>query len=185
MNEWPASNDAELLARFRAGDDSALDALYTQYEGPLFRFLFGILKNHHQAEDALQETFVQAVRHADRVDGQTFRGWLYTVAHRQAMLCKRKARRVPASADPVGLLDLVEADSDREPALDRADDLRLVGELLQLLPVSQQDVIRLRVVDGLRFREVAEQLGCPLNTALARMHDGVKALRTLWEARHG
>jgi RNA polymerase sigma-70 factor (ECF subfamily) len=38
--------------------------------------------------------------------------------------------------------------------------------------------------EGKKFREVAASLGCPLNTALARMHEGLKKLRQLWEARH-
>ena len=57
----------QLLARFRDGDSSALESLFLRYEGPVFRFLFGVLKDHHAAEDALQETFVQAIRHADAV----------------------------------------------------------------------------------------------------------------------
>ena len=52
------------------------------------------------------------------------------------------------------------------------------------LPAPQQAVIRLRLFEGLRFREVADRLGCPLNTALARMHDGLRTFRTLWEARY-
>ena len=57
-------------------------------------------------------------------------------------------------------------------------------ELLDLLPAAQRAVISARVFDGKTFREVAASLGCPLNTALARMHDGLKKLRQLWEARH-
>jgi RNA polymerase sigma-70 factor (ECF subfamily) len=176
----PPPTDAELLTRFRAGDDAALGRLFERYEGPVFRFLFGVLKDHHQAEDALQETFVQALRKADAVDPATFRGWLFTVAYQQGMLQKRRARRVPAPAAAGALLGLV-ADA---PAADRADDLRTVAELLAQLPAAQREVIRLRVYDGLRFRDVAERVGCPLNTALARMHDGLKKLRALWEARH-
>ncbi len=172
--------DAELLTRFRAGDDAALGRLFERYEGPVFRFLFGVLRDHHLAEDALQETFVQALRKADAVDPATFRGWLFTVAYQQAVLQKRRARRVPVPAAAGDLLGLA-ADA---PAADRADDLRAVAELLALLPAAQREVIRLRVYDGLRFRDVAERVGCPLNTALARMHDGLKKLRALWEARH-
>ena len=57
-----AATDAALLARFRGGDASALDPLFARYEEPVFRFLFGVLRDHHAAEDALQETFVQALR---------------------------------------------------------------------------------------------------------------------------
>ena len=45
-------------------------------------------------------------------------------------------------------------------------------------------MIRKRVYEGKRFREIAADLKCPLNTALARMHEGLKRLRLLWEAGH-
>src|SRR5215510_15028438 len=93
------TTDAELLERFRTGDDAALE--------PLFRFLYGVLKDHHAAEDALQETFVQAIRRAESVAPETFRGWLFTVAYRQAVLQRRRARRVPAQAEDAVLLGLV------------------------------------------------------------------------------
>lgn len=175
--------DAHVLARFRAGDAGALEPLLARYEGEVFRFLFGVLRNHHAAEDALQETFVQAVRKADVVAPESFRGWLFTVAYQQAMLLKRKAKRLPAQADDFALLDLIGG----EPADARAgaaDEAREVRELLDLLPEAQRAVIAARVFDGMTFREVAAALGCPLNTALARMHDGLKKLRQLWEARH-
>ena len=179
----PTDTDADLLARFRAGDASALDPLFARYEGPVFRFLFGVLRDHHAAEDALQETFVQALRKADAVAPDTFRGWLFTVAYRQAMLIKRKAKRLPAQADDLALVGLI-GDEPADARAGTADEARHVRELLALLPAAQRAVIAARVFDGLTFREVAAALGCPLNTALARMHDGLKKLRELWEARH-
>jgi RNA polymerase sigma-70 factor (ECF subfamily) len=175
--------DADLLARFRAGDAAALDPLFARYEGPVFRFLFGILRDHHAAEDALQETFVHALRGADAVAADTFRGWLFTVAYRQAMLLKRKAKRLPAQASDAALVGLI-GDEAADARIDLADDARAVRDLLALLPDAQRQVIAARVFDGLAFREIAAKLGCPLNTALARMHDGLKRLRQLWEARH-
>jgi RNA polymerase sigma-70 factor (ECF subfamily) len=179
----PTPTDAELLVRFRGGDAAALEPLFARYEEPVFRFLYGVLRDHHAAEDALQETFVQAVRKADAVAPDTFRGWLFTVAYRQAMLLKRKAKRLPARADDLALLGLV-GDDGADARAGARDDARHVRELLELLPAPQRAVIFARVFDGLTFREVAAALGCPLNTALARMHDGLKKLRQLWEARH-
>lgn len=177
------TTDADLLRRFQTGDTDALEELFARYEEPVFRFLIGVLKDHHAAEDALQETFVQALRNLDAVAADTFRGWLFTVAYRQAMLLKRKAKRVPAQADSLVLLGLV-GDGPADQRADTADDARRVHELLTLLPGPQREVILARVIDGKTFREVAAALGCPLNTALARMHDGLKKLRQLWEARH-
>ena len=51
------ASDSDLLTRFRAGDGQALDTLLERYEPDLFPFLLGLLKDHHQAEDALQETW--------------------------------------------------------------------------------------------------------------------------------
>jgi RNA polymerase sigma-70 factor (ECF subfamily) len=176
--------DAALLARFRAGDDTALGPLFDRYEGPVFRLLFGMLRDRHKAEDVLQDTFVQVLRFVDTADPASFRGWLFTVAHRQAALLKRREKRLPAAAPGDALLGLVDGGAAPESPATRAEDARLVGELLSALPAAQQAVIRLRIFDGMKFREVAEKLGCPLNTALARMHDGLKALRHLWELRH-
>jgi RNA polymerase sigma-70 factor (ECF subfamily) len=174
--------DASLLARFRSGDAASLEQLFARYEEPVFRFLVGVLRDHHEAEDALQETFVQAIRKADGVAPDSFRGWLFTVAYQQAMLLKRKAKRLPAQADDFSLLELVGEES--TDTLAGAEDAREVRALLELLPDSQRAVIAARVFEGKTFREVAATLGCPLNTALGRMHDGLKNLRKLWEAHH-
>jgi RNA polymerase sigma-70 factor (ECF subfamily) len=175
------SDDTDLLTRFRDGDDAALDPLFERYEGPVFRFLFGILKDHHAAEDAMQETFVQALRHANQVNPGTFRGWLFTIAHQQAMLLKRKEKRIPVQAEDSLLLGLMDRTPDRVAL---ADDARRILELFALLPDSQRAVIAARVFEGKKFRDVAASLGCPLNTAHARMHDGLRKLRQMWEARY-
>jgi RNA polymerase sigma-70 factor, ECF subfamily len=181
--ETGTPTDAALLASFRDGNASALEPLFVRYEGPIFRFLFGVLKDHHAAEDALQETFVQAIRYADSVAPDAFRGWLFTVAHRQALLLRRKGKRLPSQADDMVLLGLV-GDVPADSKAVRADDVRRIRELLDLLPTPQRSVIIARMFEGKKFRDVAASLGCPLNTALARMHEGLKKLRQLWEAQH-
>jgi RNA polymerase sigma-70 factor (ECF subfamily) len=171
-------NDATLLARFRAGDLHALDALFARYEVHLFQFLVGMLRDHHRAEDALQETFVRALERLDGVDPDHLRGWLFTVAYHQAMLARRKQKSRPA--EPLGKGTV----ADREPGplqtAAQRDDARRLRQLLAQLPAPQREVIRQRVYEGKRFREIAADLHCPLNTALARMHEGLKRLRLLW-----
>jgi RNA polymerase sigma-70 factor, ECF subfamily len=171
--------DATLLARFRDGDETALDALLARYEQDLFRFLVGLLRDVHRAEDALQETFVRALEKGDDIDPDHLRGWLFTVAYHQAMLIRRR-ERVKAETLP----EVAAPDADPGELAARRDDSRRLRLLLGLLPPSQQEVLRQRVYEGKRFRDIAEALGCPLNTALARMHDGLKRLRLLWGKDH-
>jgi RNA polymerase sigma-70 factor (ECF subfamily) len=176
------SGDGELIARFRAGDGHALEALLERYEAPLFQFLVGILQDHHQAEDALQETWCRALTHLDGVDWGHLRGWLFTVAYHQAMLARRRQKGKPVAAGKEPLPDpgpgpLAEAA--------RQEELRRLRLLLERLPEGQREVIRQRVYEGKKFREIADALDCPLNTALARMHEGLKRLRVLWGTEHG
>lgn len=182
MDDAP-DTDAELLARLRAGDSAVVGVIFERYEQPVFRYLIGVLKDRHAAEDVLQDTFVTVLRKADAAAGESFRGWLFAVAHQHALLFRRKGKRVPAAAGD-GLLAVVGGAPDPAVTAGDHDAATAVGGLLALLPESQQEVIRLRLFDGLKFREVAARLGCPLNTALARMHDGLNRLRTLWEQRY-
>jgi RNA polymerase sigma-70 factor (ECF subfamily) len=175
--------DAELVAQFRAGDATALEALCVRHEGALYHFLLGLVHDHHLAEDLLQETFVRALERLEAVDPDHLRGWLFTVAYHQAMLTKRRRKSRPfgQAPHPENLVD-----PGNEPAViaELRDDARRLRELLAQLPPTQQEVIRQRVYEGKRFRDIAAALGCPLNTALARMHEGVKRLKLLWNADH-
>lgn len=177
------SSDADLLRRHRAGDPRALPQLMERYEVPLFQFLVGMLRDHHQAEDALQETFVKALERLETVDEDHLRGWLFTVAYHQAMLFKRRQKKVlpNLSLREEGVADEAPGPLSEAEARDEARRLRA---LVDRLPSAQREVVRQRVYEGKRFREIAEALGCPLNTALARMHDGLKRLRLLWEQDH-
>jgi RNA polymerase sigma-70 factor (ECF subfamily) len=175
-------SDADLLTRFRAGDDAALEELFARYEAPVFQFLLGMLRDHHRAEDALQETFIRALERLEGVDPEHLRGWLFTVAYHQAMLIKRR-QKVHAPF-PLAHDGVLAPDGSPQLLAERADDARRLRELLERLPAAQREVIRQRVYEGKRFREIADTLGCPLNTALARMHEGLKRLRLLWEQDH-
>jgi RNA polymerase sigma-70 factor (ECF subfamily) len=174
--------DGELLARFRAGEGNALDILFERYETPVFQFLLGMLRDHHLAEDALQETFVRALERLDGVDPDHLRGWLFTVAYHQAMLIRR--RRKSRSAGTLADDGVPDPSRNPERELSRREELDRIRSLLDRLPFAQREVIRQRVYEGKRFQEIASTLGCPVNTALSRMHEGLKRLRLLWGSEH-
>jgi RNA polymerase sigma-70 factor (ECF subfamily) len=177
------ASDVELVARFRAGDASALDTLCVRHESALYYFLLGLVRDHHLAEDLLQETFVRALERLEEVDPNHLRGWLFTVAYHQAMLARRRRKRRMHSPAPAPA-SLPDPGLEPDVAAEQMDDARRLRELLAQLPLAQQEVIRQRVYEGKRFRDIAATLGCPLNTALARMHEGLKRLKMLWNENH-
>jgi RNA polymerase sigma-70 factor (ECF subfamily) len=175
--------DAELVERFiRQRDAAALEELLRRYEEPLFRFLYGVLRDHHAAEDALQETFVQALRSLEGVRPEGIRSWLFTVAYQQAALWKRRRRNWPAL-----LAEDVDLPAPAAPGeeMEQVEESLWVRQSLRLLPAVQQEALRARYYEGKKFREIAASLGCPLGTVLARLHAGLKKLRQMWEERYG
>src|SRR5262249_40978467 len=130
--------DVQLVARFRDGDPAALDAVFERYERPVFQFLLGLLRDHHRAEDALQETFVKALEQIDRVDPAKLRGWLYTVAYRQAMLVRRRRRYQPA-LDEAPLLAAADAAADPTGLAESREEAGRLRELLGRLPAAQRE----------------------------------------------
>src|SRR5438105_10628717 len=122
-------SDGDLLVRHQAGDDRALATVFERYRTPVYQYLLGVLRDHHQAEDALQETFVRALERLEGVDPDHLRGWLFTVAYHQAMLARRRHKaRLPSVHEPNGAL----ADPGPAPWLQAAahDDARRLRELL-------------------------------------------------------
>lgn len=170
-------SDATLFRRFRAGDESALDLLLQRYEGPLFRFLMGVLKDSHAAEEALQETLVKVLEHHADADPEHLRGWLFRVAWREAMQQLRRERKHVAGRAELSKLERGELGPDE--ILQLQEDTALVQELLARLPESQKAVLQARFYDDKRFREIASALGCPIGTALTRMHQGLRRLRSM------
>jgi len=178
-------SDAELLSRFRAGQPTALDQLFERHETRLYCLLLGMLHDPHQAEDALQETFVRALEHLDGVDPEHLHGWLSTVAYHQALLMKRRQvgqlKHIRPAIEQPDKPDSIPGPLD---SLAREDEARRLRDLLEQLPAAQREVIHQRVYEGKKFREIADTLGCTLNTALTRMHEGLKRLRLLWGESH-
>jgi RNA polymerase sigma-70 factor (ECF subfamily) len=104
------------------------------------------------------------------------------VAHQQALLWKRKQKRVPVLVkEPNWTERLYGSEDDGPTTAMTVDEHAKLHRLLGQLPATQSDVLRLRLFEGLKFVEVAQRLGCPLNTALSRMRDGLERLRMLWE----
>lgn len=177
-------SDAQLLQRWNNGDESALETLLSRYEKPVYLFVLGLLRDPHRAEDVLQETFYTALSRLDGVDWNHFRGWLFTVAYHQAMLERRRQalqKRFGSAERRVEELPLPASTPEPWQQLQSQELTDQVERWLTQLPQRQREVIRLRLFEGLRFREIAAQMGCPLGTALARWHQALKRLLRLME----
>lgn len=154
--------------------------LYDRYRVILFGLLMRILNNREEAEDVLQELFMQVWRRATDFDenrGKPF-SWLVTMARSRAIdrLRTLAARERVAVA---GARDESEAISDAAMDAFRSEQRGLVTNALAQLPDEQQRPLMLAYFDGLTQSEIATQLGAPLGTVKTRMRNGMIKLREL------
>lgn len=157
--------DRRLIKRFTEGEPEAVRELYRQYARPVFTVAFRALRDRGLAEEAVQQTFLQAWRASNRFDAEREVGpWLYTIARRVAVDLYRRERRHHGN-DPL----------DREiavlpPSFEGTWAAWEVRLALQRMPPAELDVIRSTHFLGLTHEETAEQLGIPLGTVKSRSH---------------
>ena len=177
--------DAELVELAKAGDQEALQALFRRYQNRIFSYLFRMLGRKEEAEDAAQETFINAFRTVKRYKEEgRFHSWLFTIAHREGLRMLRKRKRAPLSVsqfEDQRCLDLPDPAPLPSQRVMEKQELEHLEYALRKLSDSEREVVILRLVDDVPFKEVAEITGAPLNTVLGRMHNATKKLRKILE----
>ena len=173
-------SDVLLLKAIAARDEAALAQLYDRYDRILFGLLMRILNNREEAEDVLQETFLQVWRKAadfDESRGRPFT-WLVTLARSRGI----DRLRTLASRERVaeaGAREVSEQISDAATDALKSEQRGLVSDALAKLPDEQKRPIMLAYFDGLTQSEIATRLGAPLGTVKTRMRTGMIRLREL------
>jgi RNA polymerase sigma factor (sigma-70 family) len=159
-----------VLDAFRRGDEDAVRAMYRSYGRLVHSVAMRTLGRRELAEEATQQTFVQAWRASDRLDtGRDPGPWLATIARRAAIdIFRREQRRASESLESVAADD--PAITTLPPELDRWDERWQVRQAIDQLPDDERDVVRLQHLGGLTHAEIAEQLGVPVGTVKSRSH---------------
>ena len=174
---------SDTAVRFRAAALPHLDAVYT-----LARYL---MREPADVDDAVQECYLRALRHFDTFRGSTIKPWLLAILRN---VCRAEfARR--ANVAPGDLeRDVEEGGCEASPlwsepavspeaALLRRLDAAVIRGLVAALPVSFREVIVLREINDLSYREIAEIVGAPVGTVMSRLARARAMLRTAWIAQ--
>jgi len=173
-------DDVALLKAIAARNEAALAQLYDRYRAILFGLLMRILNNREEAEDVLQEVFLQVWRKATDFDenrGRPFT-WLVTLARSRGI----DRLRTLAARERVAETSAREVSEDiSDAATDafKSEQRGLVTKALSQLPDEQKRPLMLAYFDGLTQSEIAARLGAPLGTVKTRMRTGLISLREL------
>lgn len=182
--EQVSATDLALIRRCRAGDVEAFGGLVARYQDRLFATLAHLLGSLEDAREVTQDAFVLAFQKLGTFRGDSaFYSWLFRIAYNAAMTRRRKDRRHhPASID-LARQRLGEEPRDERPgadptsALDRQERQRMVRRALAELGEDYRTAIVLKEIDGLRYDEIADIVGCPIGTVRSRIHRARQELR--------
>lgn len=183
-SEKAPASDVELLHAVARGDEEALARLYDQYRVILFGLLVRILGSREEAEDVLQDVFIQVWRRANDFDearGKPFT-WLVTLTRSRAIDRLRLLGSRQRLAESAGK-DQADQVSDALSDTIQAGQREIVQKALAELPSEQKQALVLAYFEGLTQSEIASQLGTPLGTVKTRMRAGMNKLRSLLGAQ--
>jgi RNA polymerase sigma-70 factor (ECF subfamily) len=164
-----------LVVRAQAGDAEALAELVERYS-PRLRYFLRKLVGAEQAEDALQDVWLDVVRQLPRLkDPQALVAWLYRIARDRAYGLLRKSRR----AEPLDEASVADSAADEEEF--SPQDAARIHAALDRLPPEQREVLVLRFLEEMTYEQIAGVVGCQLGTVRSRIHYGKQALRRFLE----
>jgi RNA polymerase sigma-70 factor (ECF subfamily) len=173
----PPQDDVDLVRRIGLNDQSAFESLMRQHNGRLFRVARAILKDDAEAEDALQDAYLDAFRHISAFRGESqLSTWLVRIVANQALMRLRRQRRqgtvVPFTHDT--------AEDTRESptaATLRAETRQILERRIDELPVAFRTVFILREVEEMSVEQTADALGIPAATVRSRLFRARALLR--------
>lgn len=174
-----------ILQRVAAGEMSAVRECLEQYSGLVWSLARKVLSNNSEAEDAVQEVFIELWKSADRFDPNIASEpvFISMITRRRLIDRRRRLSRRPDSAASVPLDEIdVESDPDVNPSVEVAEEAARASKVMGTLKPEQQRVLRLAVCDGWSHQEIADQLQMPLGTVKTHVRRGLIRVREMLNA---
>jgi RNA polymerase sigma-70 factor (ECF subfamily) len=180
--------DLELLKAVLNGDGTAYRGLVEKYQTRVYAMVYGMVRNREDARDLTQDAFVKAYRNLDsfRLES-SFYTWLYRIAMNLAIDFVRKRRRREsggfdegiATRDGDGGIAEVHHEDGPSRQLERKQLFSKIMDAMEQLPEDQRQVILLRELEGLQYKEIADVMGIPEGTVMSRLFYARKKLQKL------
>jgi len=172
LPEQRPMSDEEVVLRVLDGDTPLFEVLMRRYNQRLYRLARAVLQNDADAEDAVQQAYLNAYRHLDQFEGRSrFATWLTRITVYQALAQRRRARGRHFGPDDQQLVEFAESptpDPERQAYVEELN--ALLNSALAALPDGYRSVFLLREVHGLDTAETAQRLRMTEGTVKTRLH---------------
>ncbi len=183
--------DTAMVKAVLDGDSTAYRGLVEKYQNRVYSMVYGMIRNREDARDLTQEAFVKAFNNLQsfRLEA-SFYTWLYRIAMNVTIdfTRRRKRREVAgfeegiASRDADGGIDEIHHRESPSRNLERKQLYARIMDALEKLPPDQKQVIILRELEHLSYREIAEVMGIPEGTVMSRLFYARKKMQKMLAA---
>ncbi len=170
-------NDRELENYiFKIGNDDliALEDLYNYTRNYVYRYALSILKNCSDAEDVMQDTYININRHAKNYNPRNKpMAWILTIV-KNLSLNKIKSKKRKETFDITEIEEVIGSNDDAFNKL-------LVKNIIGLLEDEERQIFILNTIDNFKFREIADLMNLKLSTVLSKYHRAIKKIRLVYK----
>tara|TARA_B100000287_G_scaffold434089_1_gene497541 strand:- start:1814 stop:2407 length:594 start_codon:yes stop_codon:yes gene_type:complete len=179
------NNDSILVENYINGDESSLDKLIQKHKSRIYNFIFSKVLNRDIAEDIFQDTFIKVIKTLKRgfynEEGK-FLPWIMRIAHNLVIDHFRRSNRIPKfenNSEYDIFQNLSDSSLNAEKSIIKNQVSTDLQHLVDELPDDQKDVVIMRLYRDMSFKEIAENTGVSINTALGRMRYAIINLRKM------
>ena len=183
-------SDQELVKKYIDGDNFSFETLLNRHKNRVFAFIMSKIKNKDISEDIFQDTYVKVVNSLQKgkynEEGK-FLPWVMRIAHNLVIdhFRKQKKMHMIRSNNDFDIFDVIKDNSiNIDDKLIRDQIFTDLRSLIDLLPIDQKEVLRMRYFEELSFKKIAEYFDISINTALGRMRYALINLRALSQKHH-
>ena len=183
MDTFSAMTDEELVMLYAYGNNNAFNVLLDRHKQPLYTYIFYTVRHNGLAEDIFQDTFIKAIttiKQGRYTETGKFKAWLMRIAHNLMIDYFRQKKNENTVSNDDYEPDLWNNSSLCEDTIEvemvRSQVLSDVKKLVGFLPDTQ---LEMRYYKDLSFKEIADQTGVSINTALGRMRYAVINMRKM------
>lgn len=179
--------DSELVSKYIKGDEASLSVLIYRHKQRLFSFIYSKVHDKDVTEDVFQDTFIKVIRTLKKgnynEEGK-FLPWVMRIAHNLVIDYFRKNNRMPSfkNTDEFDIFSVLkDGNLNAEKQIIQEQIFSDVRELVNELPEEQKNVLVMRIYKDMSFKEISENTGVSINTALGRMRYALINMRKLIE----
>ncbi len=179
--------DATLVSNYIKGDENALEILITRHKQRIYSFIYSKVLDRDISEDIFQDAFIKVIntlKKGNYNEEGKFLPWVMRIAHNLVIDHFRKDNRMPSfkNTDEFDIFSVLSDSSlNAEKALIKDQIHSDVRNLVEELPEDQKEVLMMRIYRDMSFKEISEQTGVSINTALGRMRYALINLRKVIE----